>query len=237
MKLLFVDDQVMFCESVAQLLELNTHRFYSLPISIDFVHTLEDAIPAVQNEEEEERPDFVFLDLNLDEENAGYTTFTKFGQINTYGIRTILLTGIVPREREDIDILRKCTAAPFLGGIILKAKPMKAAYEGLEQIFRGQFWAPNDVRVAIGSLDPNHEPQKPAPVPQEWKLARHEWLVANELCLGNSSKVIAYNLDRNYDYVRGVCSSIYRKLGVSNRVAAVIMIEKARALDPSLGRL
>jgi DNA-binding NarL/FixJ family response regulator len=232
MRLLMVENEIMVAESMAQMLELNTQKFYSLPISVDFVDTLEAAAPIVQNDDEEQRPDYVFLDLNL-AESRGYQTFEEFQQINGHCIPTIILTAIVPRHHEDIETFRKCQAISSLAGIILKTQPSNVAYQGLEQMFRGQFWAPVEVRLAIGA---NRPPPPPSPL-QAWRLARHQWIVANKLCEGMSSKVIADDLGRNYDHVRAVCSSVYRALGVHNRVAAVIMIEKARRSDPTLGRL
>jgi two-component system, NarL family, nitrate/nitrite response regulator NarL len=218
MRILLVDDQPILCESLSQLLELRAEQICHRPVSVTSVYTLADAITVVQSPNDTERPDIVFLDLNLDGTNRGLVTLDTFRNSNLHNIPVVIFSGITLQGSGSSTILRKCLNDPCVTGILLKNTEIRKAFVGLERILAGETWFPIEVLRILNDLE---DPRKGIP------LAPHEWRVAEQMCLGHRTKVMAYNLELSENHVRNVCGEIFKKLGVNNRVSAVNILRDA----------
>jgi|SRR6516162_1311010 CheY-like chemotaxis protein len=91
-RLLVVDDHPIVCDAFAKYLEQVGSQVAATPLHVTCVFTLTDAIKSITADTE--RPDLVFLDLNLDAQNKSIATLDNFQKNNPHQVPVVIFTGL-----------------------------------------------------------------------------------------------------------------------------------------------
>jgi DNA-binding NarL/FixJ family response regulator len=218
MQILVADDHEMLCVAFSDHLKKAASGISPTPVNVTPTFSLADAITAVNADP---RPDFVFLDLSLDGDNLGSTTFRRFQESNPHNVPVIIYTGLALRESGTIETLRACLfskdEAFKARGVILKETKLDAAFIGLARLLNGEPWMPYDVLTELATT----MEVRPSRNGYHLGLSPREWEVACALTRGLEDKEIAKELGLSPAYLRQVTGQIYRKLAVKNRTQVV----------------
>ncbi|WP_407332032.1 LuxR C-terminal-related transcriptional regulator [Enterovibrio sp. 27052020O] len=109
-------------------------------------------------------------------------------------------------------------------GFIAKSAPREKMREAFEQILDGHVYLPADIIRAESDKDggqrrkddPNFSPE------MLHTLTRRQLLVLKSMAQGSANKQIAYELNISETTVKSHVSAILKKLGVHNRIQAVV---------------
>lgn len=155
--------------------------------------------------------DLILLDLNMPGMNGLH------GLITLRNEAPMLPVVIVSAEEDKQIIMQAITYGA--SGFITKSSPREEMSQALEQILAGNTWMPADVVQADGD---NSQPARSMDNELFSSLTRRQLLVLERMSMGESNKQIAYNLNIAETTVKAHVSAILRKLGVHNRMQAVL---------------
>jgi two-component system nitrate/nitrite response regulator NarL len=218
MRILLVDDHQILCVALSEHLERVASRVSSAPIQVTPVFRLRDAIDAINGEE---RPDLVFLDLDLDHEHRGPATLKRFQDENPHRIPVVIFTGLALDDQGAVEALRQCLKDLGARGILLKRTDLESTFIGLARILAGELWMPQEVFMALATT-----PMRANSANYHLGLSPREWDVARCLTRGLQDKQIANELRLSPHYVRQVTKQIYDKLDVKTRTQAAMRVSK-----------
>ncbi|MBB3232310.1 DNA-binding NarL/FixJ family response regulator [Halomonas stenophila] len=126
---------------------------------------------------------------------------------------------IISAEEDKQVILQAVTYGAV--GFITKSSPREQMTRAIAQILDGNIYLPADIMRATGT-PPGHGAE-PGLSPQRLEtLTRKQLEVLERLTRGESNKMIAYHLNIAETTVKAHVSAILRKLGVHNRVQAIL---------------
>ncbi|MGB1092186.1 MAG: response regulator [Oceanobacter sp.] len=208
-KLLIADDHPLFREAIAGVIR---NRYPHADII-----EAENLEGAAAIAEEQGELDLILLDLNMPGMNG------LNGLIQLRNESPDIPVVIISAEEEKSVVLQAMTYGAV--GFIIKSLPREKMTQALEQVLAGQVYLPSDV---IRSNDDGRSRQKRMQednqIPPEMlnSLTRRQLLVLERMASGESNKQIAYNLSIAETTVKAHVSAILRKLGVHNRIQAVL---------------
>jgi two-component system, NarL family, nitrate/nitrite response regulator NarL len=162
---------------------------------------------------EKEKPDLILLDLDLKGEDG----VDLIGEFTNKGARVLVFTGILEKDRQ-----HRCLE---LGakGLINKGEPPKVLLKAIEKVHQGEVWFDrrlmSDVLTRVLSQKDEQED------PEALKIAtltQREREVIALVTEGRKNKQIAERLYISDTTVRHHLTSIFSKLGVSDRLELVI---------------
>ncbi|WP_286238441.1 response regulator [Neptuniibacter halophilus] len=207
-KILIADDHPLFREAIINVIENSFSGCQTLETD-----DLDSALEIAQNEDE---LDLILLDLNMPGMNGLNGLITLRNDLPTVPVV------IVSAEEDKQIVLQAITYGAV--GFITKSSPRDQMADALQQILAGNVYLPSDI---IRSSQPeNRRTQRndDNQIPPELlsSLTRRQLLVLERMSKGESNKQIAYNLNIAETTVKAHVSAILRKLGVHNRIQAVL---------------
>ena len=214
-KILIADDHPLFREAITNVIESGFPDTETLE-----TENLETALALAQ---EHDDLDLVLLDLNMPGMNG------LNGLISLRNEAPTVPVVIVSAEYDKQIVLQAITCGAV--GFISKSSPRNQMTEALQQILDGNVYLPSDIirqsgqegrRNRRGNDNPQIAPELLS------SLTRRQLLVLERMAKGESNKQIAYNLHIAETTVKAHVSAILRKLGVHNRVQAIL---SARDID------
>ncbi|KXF80259.1 response regulator [Enterovibrio coralii] len=206
-KFLVADDHPLFRDALVAVIRA---RFENCEIiqSEDIERTLE----AVRDHQD---LDLVLLDLNMPG-MAGLKGLLELR--NQY---PTIPVAIISAETNKQIILQ--TIAYGAVGFIAKSAPKEKMREAFEQILDGHVYLPADIIRAESEKDSIHRREEPQFSPEMLHtLTRRQLLVLKSMAQGAANKQIAYDLNISETTVKSHVSAILKKLGVHNRIQAVV---------------
>lgn len=160
--------------------------------------------------------DLILLDLNMPGMNGLNGLITLRNEAPTVPVV------IVSAEEDKQVVLQAITYGAV--GFITKSSPREQMTEALQQILDGNVYLPSDIIRASRSESRRSTRGDDHQIPPELlsSLTRRQLLVLERMSKGESNKQIAYNLNIAETTVKAHVSAILRKLGVHNRIQAVL---------------
>ncbi len=217
MQILVIDDHEMLCVALAERLQREASQILSREITVRTAFRLADG---VRDLSKSPSPDIVFLDLNLDGDNRGVTTFHKFQDANKEKVPVVLHTALDTHDAGNVEAFRECVclATAPARGVVRKAASVETSLIGLRRLLIGERWIDSEVMDALMM------PRQPPPGLEKNKdipLTPRQMEVARCLARGLQDCEIARELKLSDLFVRQVVHQIIRKLGKRNRYGVV----------------
>ncbi len=204
-KILIADDHPLFREAITNVIESGFPDTETLE-----TENLETALALAQ---EHDDLDLVLLDLNMPGMNG------LNGLISLRNEAPTVPVVIVSAEDDKQIVLQAITCGAV--GFISKSSPRNQMTEALQQILDGNVYLPSDIIRQSGQEGRRNDTPQIAPELLS-SLTRRQLLVLERMAKGESNKQIAYNLHIAETTVKAHVSAILRKLGVHNRVQAIL---------------
>jgi DNA-binding NarL/FixJ family response regulator len=160
--------------------------------------------------------DLILLDLNMPGMHGLNGLITLRNEAPTIPVV------IVSAEEDKQVVLQAITYGAV--GFITKSSPRARMTEAIQQILNGNVYLPSDI-IRTGKESPQRRSRpEDHPISPETlnSLTRRQLLVLERMSKGESNKQIAYNLNIAETTVKAHVSAILRKLGVHNRVQAIL---------------
>ncbi|WP_191964441.1 response regulator transcription factor [Marinobacter confluentis] len=129
---------------------------------------------------------------------------------------------IVSAEEDKQVVLQAITYGAV--GFITKSSPRQQMTDAIQQILNGNVYLPSDI-IRTGKMSSQRRSRhEDNPISPELlnSLTRRQLLVLERMSKGEANKQIAYNLNIAETTVKAHVSAILRKLGVHNRVQAIL---------------
>ncbi|MBA4502235.1 response regulator [Marinobacterium marinum] len=209
-KILIADDHPLFREAITNVIESGFPDTRTLET--------EDLETALSLAQEHDDLDLVLLDLNM----PGMHGLN--GLISLRNEAPTVPVVIVSAEDDKQVVLQAITCGAV--GFISKSSPRAQMTEALQQILDGNVYLPSDI-IRQGNQENSRRNRRSNDHPQIApellsSLTRRQLLVLERMAKGESNKQIAYNLHIAETTVKAHVSAILRKLGVHNRVQAIL---------------
>lgn len=210
-KILIADDHPLFREAITSVIEG----------SLDEVEILETASleQALALTRENDDLDLILLDINM----PGMHGLN--GLIELRNEAPTIPVVMVSAEQDKQIVLQAITYGAV--GFITKSSPRRQMTEAIAQILAGNVYLPSDIirttaSAATGARRRSQAEERQLSPELFSALTRRQLLVLERMAKGESNKQIAYNLSIAETTVKAHVSSILRKLGVHNRVQAIL---------------
>jgi len=206
-KILIADDHPLFREAITSVIESG--------FAGSEVLETEDLDSAMALTREHDDLDLILLDLNM----PGMHGLN--GLISLRNEAPTIPVVIVSAEQDKQVVLQAITYGAI--GFITKSSPRAQMTEAIQQILNGNVYLPSDI-IRTGKESHRRHRQDDNPISPELlgSLTRRQLLVLERMSKGESNKQIAYNLNIAETTVKAHVSAILRKLGVHNRVQAIL---------------
>lgn len=208
-KILVADDHPLFREAIQSVIAS------AYPDANIFeTESLDEALVMAQADDD---LDLILLDLNMPGMNGLNGLISMRNEFPTIPVV------IVSAEDDKQIVLQAITCGAV--GFISKSSPRSQMTEALEHILKGNVYLPPD--IIRQAQDPNKLRQRKSSnpeIPSELllSLTRRQLLVLERMVTGESNKQIAYQLNIAETTVKAHVSAILSKLGVHNRVQAIL---------------
>lgn len=208
-KILIADDHPLFREAISSVI--------SSGFSGSEIIETADLDSALEITRENDDLDLILLDLNM----PGMHGLN--GLISLRNEAPTIPVVIVSAEEDKQVVLQAITYGAC--GFITKSSPRAQMTEAIQQILNGNVYLPSDIiRTGKESTSNRRSRHEDNPISPELlnSLTRRQLLVLERMSKGESNKQIAYNLNIAETTVKAHVSAILRKLGVHNRVQAIL---------------
>ncbi|WP_228152861.1 response regulator [Marinobacter guineae] len=208
-KILIADDHPLFREAISSVIASGF-------AGSEIIETA-DLDSALEITRENDDLDLILLDLNM----PGMHGLT--GLITLRNEAPTIPVVIVSAEEDKQVVLQAITYGAC--GFITKSSPRAQMTEAIQQILNGNVYLPSDIiRTGKESSSNRRSRHEDNPISPELlnSLTRRQLLVLERMSKGESNKQIAYNLNIAETTVKAHVSAILRKLGVHNRVQAIL---------------
>ncbi|WP_444676961.1 response regulator [Halomonas sp. E19] len=157
--------------------------------------------------------DLILLDLNM----PGMSGLT--GLIQLRNEAPTVPVAIISAE-EDKNVMLQAVSCGAVG-FLTKSSPKEQLVKAIAQILEGNIYLPSDIMRTTSSR-PQESTERTITAEQLETLTRKQLQVLEHMTRGESNKMIAYHLNIAETTVKAHVSAILRKLGVSNRVQAIL---------------
>ncbi|MGO1693201.1 MAG: response regulator [Marinobacter sp.] len=209
-KILIADDHPLFREAISSVIASGVEGSEVLQT--------DDLDSALLVTRENDDLDLILLDLNMPGMNGLNGLMTLRNEAPTIPVV------IVSAEEDKQVVLQAITYGAV--GFITKSSPRLEMTKAIQQILNGNVYLPSDI-IRTGKESSNNNRRnrhEDNPVSPEMlnSLTRRQLLVLERMSKGESNKQIAYNLNIAETTVKAHVSAILRKLGVHNRVQAIL---------------
>lgn len=206
-KILIADDHPLFREAI--------HNVIADGFTGSDVMETADLDSALALTREHDDLDLILLDLNMPGMHGLNGLITLRNEAPTIPVV------IVSTEEDKQIVLQAITYGAV--GFITKSSPRAQMTDAIEQILNGNVYLPSDI-IRSSKQTPRRASHEESGIPPELlqALTRKQLLVLERMTKGESNKQIAYNLDIAETTVKAHVSAILRKLGVHNRVQAIL---------------
>jgi len=207
-KILIADDHPLFREAISSVIASGFEG--SQIIETD------DLDSALQITRENDDLDLILLDLNMPGMHGLNGLITLRNDAPTIPVV------IVSAEEDKQVVLQAITYGAC--GFITKSSPRAQMTEAIQQILNGNVYLPSDIIRTGNDANTRRHRHEDNPISPELlnALTRRQLLVLERMSKGESNKQIAYNLNIAKTTVKAHVSAILRKLGVHNRVQAIL---------------
>jgi two-component system nitrate/nitrite response regulator NarL len=206
-RILIVDDHPVFRHGLKLLLAQET--------DLQVTGEAPDGVAALE-QARQLQPDIVVLDLALPGLH-GLDVLRELGEVAPQA-RVIVLT-VAIEQPQIVEALQ-------LGarGILLKDAALELIVECIRTVARGGYWV---LREAVAEIRSYLEENAVRPVRQ---LTRREREIVEAILAGCSNREIAQRFGITEDTVKHHLSSVYAKLGVSNRLELALLVVRTGLL-------
>ena len=206
-KILIADDHPLFREAITSVIQSGFAGSEVLETA-----DLDSALALTRDHDD---LDLILLDLNM----PGMHGLN--GLISLRNEAPTIPVVIVSAEEDKQIVLQAITYGAI--GFITKSSPRAQMTEAIQQILNGNVYLPSDI-IRTGKETQRRHRQDDNPISPELlnSLTRRQLLVLERMSKGESNKQIAYNLNIAETTVKAHVSAILRKLGVHNRVQAIL---------------
>ena len=207
-RILIADDHPLFREAISNVIQSTFPGAEALET--------EDLNSTLQLATEDDELDLVLLDLNM----PGMQGLNGLISLRNEAPTTPVV--IISAEDNKQIVLQAIACGAV--GFISKSSPRAQMTEALQQILSGNVYLPPEIIRADTPASPQpHRAQESNIAPEQLgSLTRRQLLVLERMAQGESNKQIAYNLNIAETTVKAHVSAILRKLGVRNRVQAIL---------------
>ncbi|WP_273429927.1 response regulator transcription factor [Marinobacter sp.] len=207
-KILIADDHPLFREAISSVIASGFQN--STIIETD------DLDSAVEITRENDDLDLILLDLNMPGMHGLNGLITLCNEAPSIPVV------IVSAEEDKQVVLQAITYGAI--GFITKSSPRAQMTEAIQQILNGNVYLPSDIIRTSNEGRQRRSRNDDNPISPELlnSLTRRQLLVLERMSKGESNKQIAYNLNIAETTVKAHVSAILRKLGVHNRVQAIL---------------
>lgn len=207
-KILIADDHPLFREAISSVIASGFE-------GSEIIET-DDLDSALEITRENDDLDLILLDLNM----PGMHGLN--GLISLRNEAPTIPVVIVSAEEDKQVVLQAITYGAC--GFITKSSPRSQMTEAIQQILNGNVYLPSDIIRTGKESSSRRSRHDDNPISPELlnSLTRRQLLVLERMSKGESNKQIAYNLNIAETTVKAHVSAILRKLGVHNRVQAIL---------------
>ncbi|BDU37543.1 response regulator [Vibrio nigripulchritudo] len=207
-KFLIADDHPLFRDALVSVIR---SKFQDCTI-----HQTEDVATTLDYVRDHTDTDLVLLDLNM----PGMEGLN--GLLELRNQAPSIPVAIISAETNKQTILQ--TMAYGAIGFISKSSPREEMSNAFSQIINGDVYLPaNIIRATEENKPVNQRTSKPAfSADMLNTLTRRQLLVLKSMSQGSANKQIAYDLNISETTVKSHVSAILKKLGVHNRIQAVV---------------
>lgn len=207
-KILIADDHPLFREAISSVIASGFEGSEILETA--------DLDSALEITQENDDLDLILLDLNMPGMHGLNGLITLRNEAPTIPVV------IVSAEEDKQIVLQAITCGAV--GFITKSSPRPQMTEAIQQILNGNVYLPSDIiRTGKESTQRRTRNEENLISPELLgSLTRRQLLVLERMAKGESNKQIAYNLNIAETTVKAHVSAILRKLGVHNRVQAIL---------------
>jgi len=215
-KVLLVDDHAMFRTGLRLAIESRP----GIKVVAEAANRAEALEAAAR-----EAPDIILLDLDLGDDN-GLDLLPDLAANSSPG-RVILLTGM-----RDPEVHRRAVRMGAVG-LVLKEHAMETVLKAIEKVNAGEAWLDRTMIATIlrERAHPDAEPEPNAEAAKVAALTERERQVIRLIGEGLKNKDIADRMYISEATVRHHLTSIFNKLGVSDRLELVIYAYQHRLAD------
>lgn len=208
-KVLIADDHPLFRDAIVNIISRRfpgciTFETQDIESTLEFANSHDDI-------------DLILLDLNM----PGMAGLNGLLDLRNQCPTTPVV--VVSAEEQKQTILQ--TLAYGAVGFIAKSSPKDTIADALESVFNGNVYLPSDIIRSDNNRNAssdNSNQQFKIGVDIMSSLTRRQLMVLKCMTKGEANKQIAYNLNISETTVKSHVSSILKKLGVYNRVQAVV---------------
>lgn len=206
---LIVDDHPLYSDALKQALQLSIEK-----CDVTVARTLTEALALVSDGLE---PDLVMFDLKLPDV-TGISGFKTLRQALP-DTKILVISSLASVE------LVQSLLAEGAVGFMPKDTSAQGLELGLAGIMAGQRFVPTQYQSSAAQAaceDGFDHPKLAELTPQQQRIMRL-------ICLGKPNKQIAYELSLAEATIKAHITALLRRLGVSNRTQAVVLVESAMA--------
>ncbi len=207
MKILIIDDHILFAEGMRFLLSSCKEGIETL-----YAENFEVASGVIS---QKGPPDLILLDLNLAGVN-GFTLIKEFRNINIW-------TPILIVSATDSPSAAKVAIQKGASGFVSKASESSVLLSAIKTVIKGEYFPPQEANQMVVSAEGEYD-DKIASI----TTRQHEILYL--LSQGMLNKQIANELSISANTVKAHLHHIFRELNVHNRTAAVQSAHKCGLL-------
>jgi two-component system nitrate/nitrite response regulator NarL len=206
-RILMIDDHAMLRAGLRMIIESHIGM-----VVVGEAENRRESLAAIAHE----TPDIILLDLDLGDENG----LDLLPELITAApdARIILLTGL-----RDPEVQRR---AILLGamGLVSKQKAADTVIRAIEKVYAGEVWLDRAMIASIlnDRVNPNIAPEQNVEAPRIAKLTEREREVIRLIGEGIKNRQIAERMYISEATVRHHLTSVFAKLGVTDRFELVI---------------
>jgi DNA-binding NarL/FixJ family response regulator len=207
-KILIADDHPLFREAISSVIASGF-------VGSEIIET-DDLDKALDITRENDDFDLILLDLNMPGMHGLNGLITLRNEAPTIPVV------IVSAEEDKQVVLQAITYGAV--GFITKSSPRQQMTDAIQQILNGNVYLPSDIIRTGKESSHRRSRREDNPISPELlnSLTRRQLLVLERMSKGESNKQVAYNLNIAETTVKAHVSAILRKLGVHNRVQAIL---------------
>jgi DNA-binding NarL/FixJ family response regulator len=170
---------------------------------------------------EKHRPDVLLLDLNMPQ-LPGLDVLQRMAEART-STRVILLAAEIEKE-EMLEALRFGAS-----GLVMKSMASRLLYKCIRGVMAGEYWVNREtvgelVNIYRGAGESENGAAKPA----DYGLTHREYEILSTVVDGCTNKEIAQKFSISEQTVKHHLTSIFEKVGVSNRVELALFAMNQR---------
>lgn len=166
-------------------------------------------------------PDLVMLDLKLPDV-TGISGFEQLKQ-RLNGSKILVISSLASAE-----LVRELLDRGAMG-FLPKESPASALRVAVQEVVEGRAYVPREYRSMVGGRAKAEEPCAYRTNPQLAALTPQQKRILKLISEGQPNKLIAYELDLAETTVKAHITALLRRLGVTNRTQAAVMVEAVNA--------